>query len=87
MPHLFLLFHLFHQFSFFWLAANQFEEREMEEREMEERDMKEREKGQLARKKSESEIGEIGEIGETGAGAWKCMCFTMVLPRTCEHTS
>ena len=50
---------------------------------MEEREMKEREKGQLARKKSESEIGEIGEIGETGAGAWKCMCFTRVLPRTC----
>ena len=34
-------------------------------------------------KKSESKKGEIGEIGETSAGAWKCMCFTMVLPRTC----
>ena len=45
--------------------------------------MKEREKSQLAEKESESKIGEIGEIGETGAGAWKRMCFTRVLPRTC----
>ena len=57
--------------------------RDMEEREMEEREMKEREKGQLAEQESESKIGEIGEIGETSAGASKCMCFTMVLPRTC----
>ena len=77
-PHLFLLFHLFHLFSIFGLADNQFEERDMEEREMEER-----EKGQLAEKESESNIGELGEIGETSAGAWKCVCFTMVLPRTC----
>ena len=50
---------------------------------MEAREMKERDNGQLAEKESELKIGEIGEIGETGAGAWKCMCFTMVLPRTC----
>ena len=64
------------------MAANHFEERDMEEREVEAREMTEREKGQLAEKESKLKIGEIGEIGETGAGAWKCMCFTMVLPRT-----
>jgi hypothetical protein len=42
---------------------------------VEAREMKEREKGQLAQKESELNIGEIGEIGATSAGAWKCMCF------------
>ena len=51
---MFLLFHPIHLFSIFWLAANQFEEREMEEREAEEREMKEREKGQLAGQKRAS---------------------------------